>query len=98
MLRRYAIVQSRVDFSENSCMHRLMSWHCNPIIKSLLRLITFFLGIPYRLISFLTIYKVLLTSLSIRVYFYIGVAIGVIGRTYLVRVLLAVVVVYKVGI
>jgi hypothetical protein len=41
----------------------------------------FFLGIPYRLISFLTAYKVLLASLSIGVCFYIGVAIGVIGRT-----------------
>ena len=51
---------------------------------------------PYRLISFLIIYKVLLTSLPIRVCFYIGVAIGVIGRTYSVRVLLAVAVVYKV--
>jgi len=36
---------------------------------------------PYKLISFLTVYKALLTGLSIRVYFYIGVAIGVIGRT-----------------
>jgi hypothetical protein len=41
----------------------------------------FFLGIPYRLISFLTAYKALLASLSMGVYFYIGVAIGVIGRT-----------------
>jgi hypothetical protein len=36
---------------------------------------------PYRLISFLTVYKALLASLSIGVYFYIGVTIGVIGRT-----------------
>jgi hypothetical protein len=41
----------------------------------------FFLGIPYRLISFLTAYKVLLASSSIGVYFYTGVATGVIGRT-----------------
>ena len=41
----------------------------------------FFLNIPYRLISFLAIYKALLAGLSIGVYFYIGVAIGVIGRT-----------------
>ena len=41
----------------------------------------FFLDIPYRLIFFLTAYKALLASLSIGVYFYIGVAIGVIGRT-----------------
>jgi hypothetical protein len=36
---------------------------------------------PYRLISFLTAYKTLLASLFIGVYFYIGVTIGVIGRT-----------------
>jgi hypothetical protein len=41
----------------------------------------FFLGIPYRLISFLTAYKVLLASSSVGVYFYIGVTAGVIGRT-----------------
>jgi len=41
----------------------------------------FFLGIPYRLISFLAVYKALLASLSIGVRFCIGVAAGVIGRT-----------------
>jgi hypothetical protein len=41
----------------------------------------FFLSIPYRLISFLTAYKALLASSSIGVYFYMGVAIGVIGGT-----------------
>jgi len=41
----------------------------------------FFLGIPYRLIFFLTAYKALLASLFIGVRFYIGVTIGVIGRT-----------------
>ena len=40
----------------------------------------FFLGMPYRLIFFLTIYKALLAGLLIGVYFYIEVAIGVIGR------------------
>ena len=40
----------------------------------------FFLGISYRLISFLTIYKVLLASLSTGVYFYTGVVTGVAGR------------------
>jgi hypothetical protein len=40
----------------------------------------FFLGMPYRLISFLTAYKALLASLSVGVYFYIGVTAGVIGR------------------
>jgi hypothetical protein len=39
----------------------------------------FFLGISYRLISFFTIYKVFLASLLIGVYFYTGVAMGVIG-------------------
>jgi len=50
-------------------------------IKSFPKLITFFLSIPYKLISFLTTYKALLASLSIGVCFYIGVTIGVIGRT-----------------
>jgi hypothetical protein len=36
---------------------------------------------PYRLISFLTAYKILLASSSIGVYFCIEVAAGVIGRT-----------------
>ena len=58
----------------------------------------FFLGMPYRLISFLTVYKVLLASLSVGVYFYIGVTIGVVGRAWLMRVLVAVAVVRKVGI
>ena len=53
---------------------------------------------PYRLISFLTAYKALLAGLSIGVYFYIGVAAGVTGRTWLIRVLVAVAAVYKVGI
>jgi hypothetical protein len=53
---------------------------------------------PYRLISSLAAYKVLLASLSIGVYFYTGVAAGVIGRTWLIRVLLAVAAVRKVGI
>ena len=41
----------------------------------------FFLGIPYKLISFLPIYKVLLAGLLVGVYFYTEVAIGVTGRT-----------------
>ena len=53
---------------------------------------------PYRPISFLAAYKVLLASLSAGVCFCIGVAVGVIGRTYLVQVLLAVAAVYKVGV
>jgi hypothetical protein len=53
---------------------------------------------PYRLISFLTVYKALLASSSIGVYFCTGVAAGVIGETWLVRVLLAVAAVRKVGI
>jgi len=51
-------------------------------IKSLPRLIIFFLGIPYKLISFLTAHEALLASLFTGVYFYIGVAIGVTGRTW----------------
>jgi hypothetical protein len=58
----------------------------------------FFLGIPYRLISFLTAYKTLLASLSVGVYFYTGVATGVTGRTWSVWVLLAVAAVRKVGV
>ena len=57
----------------------------------------FFLGIPYKLISFLTIYKALLASSLAGVYFYTGVATGVIGGTWLVWVLLAVTAVRKVG-
>ena len=53
---------------------------------------------PYRLISFLTAHKVLLAGLSAGVYFYIGVVIGVAGRTLSIRVLLAVAAVRKVGI
>jgi len=58
----------------------------------------FFLGIPYRPTSFLTIYKALLTGLSAGVCFRTGVAAGVIGRTWLVRVLLAVAAVRKVDV
>ena len=53
---------------------------------------------PCRLISFLAAHKVLLAGLSIGVCFYTGVAMGVIGRTWLVRVLLAVVAVRKVDV
>ena len=52
---------------------------------------------PYRLISFLAAYKALLASLSIGVYFYTGVATGVIGRARSIRVLVAVAAVRKVG-
>jgi hypothetical protein len=37
---------------------------------------------PYRPISFLTIYKALLIGLSVGIYFRIGVTIGVVGRTW----------------
>jgi len=53
---------------------------------------------PYRLISFLTAHKALLTGLSAGVCFCTGVAAGVIGRTWLVRVLLAVAAVRKVDV
>ena len=58
----------------------------------------FFLDIPYKLISFLIIYKAFLAYLFIGVYFYTKVTIGVIGGTWLVQVLLAVTAVYKVNI
>ena len=58
----------------------------------------FSLGMPYRLISFLTAHKALLAGLSTGVYFYIGVATGVTGRAWSIRVLVAVVAVRKVGI
>ena len=68
------------------------------VIKSLLILIILFLGMLYRLISFLPIYIASSTSLSIGVYIYIGVAIGVIDRVWLMRVLLAVIKVCKISI
>ena len=67
-------------------------------IKSLPRLITFFLGMSYRLISFLTAHKALLASLSTGVCFYMGVVIGVAGKAWLIRVLVAVAAVRKVDI
>ena len=53
---------------------------------------------PYRLISFLAAHKALLASLSMGVYFCMGVAIGVTGRTWSVQVLLVVVAVRKVDV
>jgi len=53
-------------------------------IKSLPGLVIFFLGMPYRPISFLAVYKALLAGSSVGVYFYTGVAAGVTGRTWLV--------------
>jgi len=67
-------------------------------IKSLPGLITFFLGMPYRPTSFLTAYEALLAGSSAGVCFYTGVTTGVTGRTWLVRVLLAVVIVRKVDV
>ena len=58
----------------------------------------FFLGMPYRLISFLAAHKALLVGLSMGVYFYTGVTVGVTGRTLLMRVLLVVAAVRKVDI
>jgi len=58
----------------------------------------FFLGMPYRPISFLTAHKALLAGLSAGVCFYIGVTAGVTGRTWSVRVLLAVAAVRKVDV
>ena len=67
-------------------------------IKSLFRLVMFFLGMPCRLISFFTTHEALLVGLSVRVYFYIRVAAGVINEAYLIWVLLVVVAVCKVGV
>jgi hypothetical protein len=52
----------------------------------------------YRLISFLPIYIASSASLPAGVYVYIGVAIGVIDRVWSMRVLLAVIIVYKISI
>jgi hypothetical protein len=53
---------------------------------------------PYRLIFFLAAHKVLLAGLSAGVCFRTGVATGVAGRTWLMRVLPAVAAVRKVGV
>jgi len=58
----------------------------------------FFLGMPYRPTSFLITHEALLASSSTGVCFYTGVATGVMGRTWSVRVLLAVAVVCKVDV
>jgi len=58
----------------------------------------FFLGMPYRPISFFTAHEALLASLSAGVCFCTGVAAGVTGRTWSVRVLLAVAAVRKVDV
>ena len=58
----------------------------------------FFLGIPYKLTSFLAAHKALLAGSSAGVYFYTGVTAGVAGRTWSIQVLLAVTAVYKVGV
>ena len=50
-------------------------------IKSLPGLIMFFLGMPYRPTSFFAAHEALLAGLSAGVYFRMGVAIGVTGRT-----------------
>ena len=53
---------------------------------------------PYRLISFLTAYEALLAGLFTGVYFCTGVTIGVMGRTWSVRVLLVIAAVRKVDV
>ena len=53
----------------------------NIVIKSLSKFIIFFLGMPYRLASFLTIYKALLIGLFVEVYFYTEIVIEVAGKT-----------------
>jgi len=51
-------------------------------IKSLPRLVMFFLGMPYRPTFFLAAHEALLAGLSAGVCFRIGVAAGVTGRTW----------------
>ena len=58
----------------------------------------FFLGMPYKPTSFLTAHEALLAGSSAGVCFRTGVAIGVTGRTWSVRVLLAVAAVRKVDV
>ena len=53
----------------------------NLAIKSLPRLVTFFLDILCRLTSFFTTYKALLANLFTEVCFYTGVTTGVTGET-----------------
>jgi len=67
-------------------------------IKSFPKLVMFFLGIPYRPTFFLTTYEALLASLFTGVYFCTGVTIGVMGRTWSVRVLLVIAAVRKVDV
>jgi hypothetical protein len=57
-----------------------------------------FLGILYRLISFLPVYIASSAGLSTGVYVYTGVAIGVMDRVWSMWVLLAVTTVYKISI
>ena len=68
------------------------------VIKSFPILITLFLGILYRLIFFLLIYIASSASLPAGVYVCIGVTIRVIDRVWLMQVLLAVIIVYKISI
>jgi len=67
-------------------------------IKSLPRLVIFFLGMPYRPTFFLTAHEALLAGLFTGVCFRTGVAVGVTGRTWLVQVLLVVAAVRKVDV
>jgi len=53
----------------------------DPVIKSLFILVTLFLNMPYKLISFFLIYITPLIILSIRVRVYTGVITGVTDRT-----------------
>jgi len=67
-------------------------------IKSLPGLVMFFLGMPYKLISFIATHKAFLACLFMGVCFYTGVATGVISGTWSVWVLLAVTAVRKVDV
>ena len=68
------------------------------VVESLFILVILFLGVPYRPIFFFSIYITLSASLSIGIYIYTGVAIRVIDRIWLVRVLLSIAVVKKIDV
>jgi len=68
-----ASINSLGGSSTSSPLYSKINW--------LIWLLSLFLGMPYRPTSFLTAHEALLAGLSTGVYFYTGVAIGVMGRT-----------------
>ena len=95
------IIRAFINLLKNSFTFSPLQFKINQLIYLLIfffKFIAFFLNMPYKLISFLTAYKVLLAGLSVGVYFCTETAIGVTSKTQLIQVLLAVAVVYKVGV